>query len=953
MRSTKPAGYVANPNDCDDTDPNIGVGTYYYQDQDNDGFGDPNGRRRVCSRPSGYVSNSNDNCPSMYGLSNGCPVSVEAISSEDFESGLGGWQQISGDNMNWTRRSGSTPSYDTGPTNAAQGSYYIYLEATSNIDNRGLLISPFFNIPQNHDLHFNYHMYGDSMGNLKVEISTNGVKWFPLWSISGDQGNNWHKAIIDLSAYGGTNSYIRFNGLIGSTYRSDIAIDNIGFSKDPNGLSSESAASSVYTRSYRKAYSSPLNNNEITPDKATELITYFDGLGRPIQKIEIKQADGIHDIITHIGYDDYGRQDKTYLPYVETNGIPGSYRGNVSDETKAYYKLNYSADFSVSTNSTANAYSEMVFEASSLNRVIAEAAPGDNWKVSSGNTINKDYQSNASGEVRLYKVSLSSNFLPSLSSSGYYSPGELYKTVIKDENWSSGKLHTSEEFKDKQRRVVLKRTYGPSDKNMDGNLSSEELILAHDTYYVYDDFGNLTYVLPPKAEGVLGLNSSQNQDIIDGLCYQYRYDGRKRLVEKQLPGKGREYIVYNKLGQAVLTQDQNLNSLSRWLFTKYDAFGRVAYTGYRNMGYDRSYLQGQVDDGVYASEYVSRSGKNNYDGIDVYYTSLSIPTSITKLFTVNYYDDYNYSPSLSLPSSSQGQTIIKNGNGIKGLATGSLIRVLGTDHWIERINGYDTKGRLIYAKEKNPYLGTVQTTEHLLDHFTGEILKTKTTSEKNGSGTIVLEDYYTYDFYGRLLTHNQCIGGDCNGVSDGVNLEYNSEITQATSVVASNSITLKPGFHALASSGGNFHGSISATGKGELIVENSYHALGQLISKKVGNTQEKALQHIDYSYNIRGWLTGINDIGSLDKLFNFKIAYDDPTSDGDPLYNGNISQTQWRTDNTDSSTKTYTYDYDGLNRIRSGRITSSNNQYNDRYNLSGVQYDKNRNITRLVRKGSH
>lgn len=75
-----------------------------------------------------------------------------------------------------------------------------------------------------------------------------------------------------------------------------------------------------------------------------------------------------------------------------------------------------------------------------------------------------------------------------------------------------------------------------------------------------------------------------------------------------------------------------------------------------------------------------------------------------------------------------------------------------------------------------------------------------------------------------------------------------------------------------------------------------------------------ALQNVDYTYNIRGWLKAINDvnnIGTVD-LFAFKLGYNEGTT---PLYNGNISSAQWKIRNTDSSLKTYNYTYDALNRI--------------------------------------
>ena len=63
------------------------------------------------------------------------------------------------------------------------------------------------------------------------------------------------------------------------------------------------------------------------------------------------------------------------------------------------------------------------------------------------------------------------------------------------------------------------------------------------------------------------------------------------------------------------------------------------------------------------------------------------------------------------------------------------------------------------------------------------------------------------------------------------------------------------------------------------------------------------------------------------------------------MYNGNISEAQWRTANADSSLKSYTYTYDALNRITSATDNTGN------YNVSNITYDKNGNIQTLNRNG--
>ncbi|NGX85461.1 hypothetical protein, partial [Aequorivita sp. KMM 9714] len=73
-----------------------------------------------------------------------------------------------------------------------------------------------------------------------------------------------------------------------------------------------------------------------------------------------------------------------------------------------------------------------------------------------------------------------------------------------------------------------------------------------------------------------------------------------------------------------------------------------------------------------------------------------------------------------------------------------------------------------------------------------------------------------------------------------------------------------------------------------------------------GTNIDKKLQKIKYRYNIRGWLTNINNVdpGMMEQqkpLFNFKINYNTLDGNGTPLYNGNIAQTFWKTDSQDKN----------------------------------------------------
>ncbi|MBN1338240.1 MAG: hypothetical protein JXA03_02890, partial [Bacteroidales bacterium] len=150
--------------------------------------------------------------------------------TESYESGLGSWHQSQDDDFNWTLNQGPTPSSGTGPAAAYDGNYYLFTEASDpNSPNKSAGVFAKFNFSQvDHPvMSFWYHMYGSNMGTLKVQASSdNGNSWNELWTLSGNQGDQWFSAEIDLSLYAlNYNVTIRFWGITGSGYRSDMAVD--------------------------------------------------------------------------------------------------------------------------------------------------------------------------------------------------------------------------------------------------------------------------------------------------------------------------------------------------------------------------------------------------------------------------------------------------------------------------------------------------------------------------------------------------------------------------------------------------------------------------------------------------------------------------------------------------------------------------------------------------------
>lgn len=170
---------------------------------------------------------------SACGGSSGCTASVIALpQNQGFETNFGIWSNESTDDFDWTRKTGSTSSTNTGPTAAAEGAYYAYME--SSFPNYGsktaILNSPCFNVNvSNGYVRFKYHMYGSTTGNLRFQVSTNnGSSWTTLWTRSGDQGNNWLTSTVNVSSYINTNGVrFRFFGTTGTSFTGDIAIDDI------------------------------------------------------------------------------------------------------------------------------------------------------------------------------------------------------------------------------------------------------------------------------------------------------------------------------------------------------------------------------------------------------------------------------------------------------------------------------------------------------------------------------------------------------------------------------------------------------------------------------------------------------------------------------------------------------------------------------------------------------
>ena len=853
--------------------------------------------------------------------------------TEGFEFSNSPWTDVTGDDIDWYRHKGVTASGSTGPSKASQGIYYSYIESSSpNYPNkRAYLLSPQYDL-SNIDhavLSFDYHMYGATMGSLTLEVSANGGgNWDNLWSASGNQGDTWHTEKIDLDGYAGTPILLRFNGVTGTSYTSDMAVDNIILSTNTDPvLSNENYIYSVTSKSESGL------GGEIQQD-----IKYYDGLGRTNQQVGIYTSPKGNDIVKPVVYDELSRISQNFLPYPDESysSVNGSFRDNDWEETSNPQKDFYQRHFDLGS-SDPFAFNQIVYENSSLSRPLEQGATGAPWQPydasisSSGHTIKKAYGINDNSSLDEYVISMNvgvtasdlRNERGSLVSGIYiYPTGSLQKIVTLTEEWNPSvdqRLYTTEEFKDRNGNVVLKRTFVMDDG------TKKQL----DTYYVYDDFGLLRYVIPPEASSMMKAQGdwtwTTSAEIIKDLCYYYAYDERKRMIVKKLPGAEEIRMVYDDRDRLVLTQDGERRINSQWLFTKYDCLNRPVMTGlytdvttgHTTQSGMQNYVNYQYDNQSYS--YYEDPSTNS----STYYTENSFPKQTDgsgfQVYTLTFYDNYDFR---SVVTGFSGLTFnqtdnidhnvdqdgISNGyfDHVKGLVTGSKTMVLDdqNNHWILSTSYYDDKYRMIQFKSTLFPTGTSMVSNRY--DYSGKVLETLEIQNVDGEN-YSLRQLMDYDHMDRLI-NTYVYFNDQNPV---------------------------------------------------LLSWNSYNELGELKKKGLHSKDLSSfLQALDYTYNIRGWLTAINDpddLSSDNDYFGLKLGYDSPDAGltANARYDGNISVQQWNQNG--ENPQAYVYSYDELNRILAAdhQVKSSGSWGNTTaFDVENFRYDLNGNITSLKRRNA-
>jgi RHS repeat-associated protein len=642
--------------------------------------------------------------------------------------------------------------------------------------------------------------------------------------------------------------------------------------------------------------------------------SYSDGLGRTIQSVAWAQSPQAKDIVAPAAFDASGKESKMYLPYASTTSN-GALKGNAIASSSGYTgsdQYNFYQGTAKVAQSTAP-YATTVYEDSPMGRATEKGSPGVEWQPGLGHTQREEFRvnNNASATVALRNVR---NFTSSGLAAFPHVNGTLLVSRLRDENGNE-----VFSFTDKLGHTVLKRVQ--LDEVINGST-----VDYLETYYVYDDLGNLIIQVPPKASALINSGADWNAAFRDQWCFVYTYDMFSRLIETKTPGAAPIYFGYDPLDRLVLTQDGNLRARNQWKFVKYDVKNRPVMTGiYVNTTHTtRAAVQANVLDGLYTNindPYVEERGSTLHG-----YTNQSFPTSnVVEVHVVNYYDNYDFDNNGMDDFSYVSQGITGEGTQGRslGFPTGSKTLFIqypinSTPTWLYSYRFYDDYGRTIQTRNNNHLSAAVDNLSTTVYDFEGKVLKTINKHNAGGTNQTSILNKYDYTPQGRLSRVYQ---NNNNSPSD------------------------------------------------QLVGEYEYNELGQVVDKKLHDMGGSSfLQSVDMRYNIRGWLNSINNAQlSVDNsndetndYFGMEFTYSTDAGVGNtPYYNGNISAVKWKgmgSSGGATDQRSYKYLYDKSDKMRSATFqaytgtawTSEANTLNET-----LTYDHNGNILTLLRNQNH
>ncbi len=795
-------------------------------------------------------------------------------------------------------------------------------------------------------------------------ITPMGVTSLPLGSdtlalVANDGMGLSYQWLMDGMPLPGETSRM-FNAFEPGDYQVDVTQNGCTTRSAVTSVTQENNHNYVITRILRvedNGSGSPIEENDLYTLSSTqknESIAYLDALGRPMQEVLWQASPQVTDQVAPRTYDSRGREFQQYLPYV--GGSNGYFQDNGTNQAINYYNSGTNADKGVVQDATP--YGATVFEASPLSRPLEQGAPGTNFQPGTGQAMGYQYPVNTAGEVK--KWLLNGSNLP--YQQGTYPAGRLSVTEQSDEDGRVTKIYT-----DRLGRTVLSRVV------LDGGTASFQ-----DTYYVYDVVNRLSYVLPPEGSdnytGSAGTPTAGDSTLLNHWAFQYDYDERNNMTRKRVPGSDWQYMIYDSRDRVILSQDGRQREQDEWSFTHYDALNRPIVEGLYYSSQNLSQMQATVATFLTSNEnngeelpedsanYLLHGSPsltlNSYEGQHRITADSSItlttgfsiknfsdesvtlaiapapavvnnptfpPLADTQPLQLYYYDDHDFdgdaTPDASFDASELTVQQVDLFPILTGKLTGTKTKVLNSGLWLTEAMFYDDKGRVVQSQRENSIGGQ-------------DIITTQ------------------YSFHGLVLGEWHRQTSDSRHGSEDRTVHTRNEYDQADRLTAT-------------------HQTIDANDTLQL-ASYAYNEIGELIDKRLHEeSTNQYLQSVDFRYGIRGWLTRINgdslgvteqqatgiiDATSADDLFAQALDYDNTVAGltTNPAYNGNINAIRWqRQGQADPSA--YVYGYDSANRLTTGNYFAGSGtawQASTHFDVAGLTYDKNGNITALQRNAA-
>lgn len=299
-------------------------------------------------------------------------------------------------------------------------------------------------------------------------------------------------------------------------------------------------------------------------------IQYYDGLGRPSLTASNAANPEKKFAYALTEYDSFGRESKVWSPVIGATSPDGGMAEDFASKSSSLYN---------------DAYGYAKTEYDALGRVVKTTRPGKDWHTK-GKSVNISYGFNGDGEVKKYSVAEVNGKL----SSGYYPKGDLQKVITTSEDGDKVAI-----YKDCRDLTVLERRYNGSE--------------SIETYYVYNNLGQLVWVLQPKY---------QEEESLSKFAFHYEYDGKGRVLKKTIPGCEYVQYWYDNAGRVIKMQDGVLRAAGKFRVYAYDGLGRLKKQSIYN-GRVIAHLEivNYYDDYRYLSKYSSLIPKNNVDDTDL------------------------------------------------------------------------------------------------------------------------------------------------------------------------------------------------------------------------------------------------------------------------------------------------------------------------------------------------